>query len=91
MLNPSDPHPKATNAPVVSPKPANYEEMKRIAEILSAEFDFVRVDLYEINGKVYFGEMTFTPGCGLCGFRPDAWDYTLGELWHLDTSRKILF
>lgn len=47
------------------PKPANLDEMLRIAEILSADFDFVRVDLYNVNGKVYFGELTFTPANGV--------------------------
>lgn len=43
-------------------KPVTFEEMKRIAEILSQGFKYARVDLYEINGKVKFGEMTFMPG-----------------------------
>lgn len=43
-------------------KPSKFEEMKKIAKILSEGFKFVRVDLYEINGKVKFGEMTFMPG-----------------------------
>ena len=46
------------------PKPKNLEFMKRMAEILSADFEYVRVDMYEIDGKVLFGELTFTPaGC----------------------------
>ena len=44
------------------PKPTRFDEMKRICKILAKPFPFVRVDLYEVNGKVYFGEMTFTPG-----------------------------
>lgn len=43
-------------------KPATFEEMKRIAKILAQGFNFVRVDLYEINGIIKFGEMTFMPG-----------------------------
>lgn len=43
-------------------KPKTFDEMKRIAEVLSQNFRYVRVDLYEINGKVKFGEMTFMPG-----------------------------
>lgn len=46
------------------PKPKCFEKMKLIAETLSADFEYVRVDLYEIEGKVLFGELTFTPvGC----------------------------
>ncbi|MCH5241267.1 MAG: hypothetical protein J1F67_02425 [Muribaculaceae bacterium] len=42
-------------------QPHNLKEMVKIAEVLSQEFPFVRVDLYEVEGKIYFGEMTFTP------------------------------
>lgn len=45
-------------------KPQNFEHMKRMAEVLSADFEYVRVDMYEVDGKVLFGELTFTPaGC----------------------------
>ena len=47
------------------PKPRNLDRMLQIAEILSRDFDFVRVDLYEIHSKVYFGELTFTPANGV--------------------------
>ncbi len=54
------------------PKPRNLERMLEIARILSAEFDFVRVDLYETDGHVYFGELTFTPANGvLPSYRPE--------------------
>lgn len=42
-------------------RPDNLEKMLEVAEKLSADFPFVRVDLYETGGKIYFGEMTFTP------------------------------
>lgn len=45
-------------------KPQNFDQMVEMAQTLSADFDFVRVDLYEYNGKVYFGELTFTPQGG---------------------------
>ena len=60
-------------------KPINYDLMLRISEKLSQDMDFVRVDLYEINGKVYFGELTFFPGCGMEEFIPDKWDNILGS------------
>lgn len=47
------------------PKPENLEEMVRVAKVLAKPFPFVRVDLYNINGKIYFGELTFTPLGGL--------------------------
>lgn len=46
-------------------KPDNFSRMWEIASIISKEHKFVRVDLYNINGKIYFGEMTFTPAAGL--------------------------
>ena len=45
--------------------PEHFEEMKVVAETLSSDFKYVRVDLYEIEGKVYFGELTFTPANGV--------------------------
>lgn len=48
----------------ILPKPLQFDYMKQIAEDLSADFEYVRVDLYEIDGNVLFGELTFTPvGC----------------------------
>ncbi len=66
------------------PKPDKFEEMKKIAETLSASFPFVRVDLYYINGKIYFGEMTFFPGSGLWHITPEEKDREFGD-W-LDLS-----
>ncbi len=61
------------------PKPSSYEEMVALAEKLSAGIPFVRVDFYEVNGQVYFGEMTFYPGNGLEEFTPFEWDEKLGS------------
>lgn len=47
------------------PRPQNLEKMLQIAQTLSRDFDFVRVDLYDVNGRVYFGELTFTPANGV--------------------------
>lgn len=47
------------------PKPKNLEKMLQIAEVLSEDFVFVRVDLYNLDGKIYFGELTFTPANGV--------------------------
>ena len=68
------------------PRPQNFEEMKRIVSTLCRGFDQVRVDLYNINGRIYFSEMTFTDGCGYEAIFPEEWDIALGELWHLDVE-----
>ncbi len=65
------------------PKPENFDKMMELARVLSKEFDFVRVDLYNLKGKIYFGEMTFTPVAGRFVFKPAAWDRKLGEKWKL--------
>ena len=46
-------------------KPKNFDNMIKIAEKLAEDFKFVRVDLYNIDGKIYFGELTFTPRGGI--------------------------
>lgn len=61
------------------PKPHNYDLMVILAEKLSFGFPFVRVDFYEVNGAVFFGELTFFPGCGAEEFNPEEWDTTLGN------------
>lgn len=55
----------AKNSPAPLVKPARYAEMLAVAERLSAELPFCRVDLYYVNDKIYFGEMTMTPATGL--------------------------
>lgn len=61
-------------------KPKNYEKMLEIAEKLSSEFDYVRIDFYNIDGKIKFGEMTFTPAGGVDEL-PYELDRYLGQLW----------
>lgn len=60
-------------------KPENYDKMIEIAEMLSIGIPHVRADLYNINGQIYFGEMTFFSGGGTVKFEPDEWDYKVGE------------
>lgn len=69
-------HPNANTPPA---KPRCFEEMKSVASVLSQGLPFIRVDLYEINGKVYFGELTFCHWGGFTPFVPRSWDYTFGE------------
>lgn len=59
--------------------PRNYEKMIKFAEILSKDISFLRVDFYEINGRLYFGELTFYPGSGFEKFRPESYDELLGS------------
>jgi hypothetical protein len=62
-------------------KPMNFDQMMFVASRLSADFDFVRVDLYNVDGKIYFGEFTFTPTAGELKLRPESWDFKLGDKW----------
>lgn len=73
------------NYPV--PIPISFDKMKKSAEILSKGIPFVRVDFYEINGKMYFGELTFYPAAGLGVFSPDEWNYKLGDMINLPDKR----
>ena len=61
--------------------PVNLAQMIDAAEELGRGFDFVRVDLYEVGGHPYFGEMTFYPGSGLDPFNPVSLDRVIGEHW----------
>ena len=67
------------NADVIPERPKKFEEMKEIASILSKGFPEVRVDLYECNGDVFFGELTFFHWSGLMPYDPEEWDYRFGE------------
>lgn len=69
-------HPNAKTPPE---KPENLEEMKRLAATLSKGIPQVRVDFYEVDGKVYFGELTFSHFAGMVPFNPEEWDYTFGS------------
>lgn len=60
-------------------KPKNFELMKIIASKLSKGIPHVRVDLYNIDGKIYFGELTFFHHGGIVCFNPKEWDYTFGS------------
>lgn len=65
------------------PRPDSLENMVKIATALSASFPFVRVDLYETGGKVYFGEFTFFPRSGLGRLYPEDADLRIGRLLKL--------
>lgn len=71
---------KHKNNPNGIPKPKNLKEMLDIAQKLAKDIPFVRVDLYDIKNKIYFGEMTFYPSAGFEGFSPKEWDKKLGDM-----------
>ena len=60
-------------------KPENFEKMLELARTLSAGMRFLRVDLYSIENRIYFSELTFTPCSGLMPFEPEEWDAYMGE------------
>ncbi len=61
------------------PKPKQFDRMKEIAAELSKDFKFVRIDLYEYEGKILFGEMTFSPACCVFPYFSDAFDKAMGK------------
>ncbi len=69
-------------------KPKNFDEMVKISEDLASPFPFVRVDLYNINGTIYFSEMTFTPAKGTLILDDDKCDYEMGEWLDISKYRK---
>ena len=68
-------------------KPSNWDQMVKMAEDLAKPFPSVRVDLYDIDGKIYFSEMTFTPAKGTLILDDDQCEFEMGE-W-LDISNSI--
>ena len=72
------------------PKPPTLNLMIDFAKKLSKDFPyFVRVDFYEVNGKIYFSEYTFYSDAGLAKFTPDDWDIKLGNLINLPKEKMI--
>lgn len=64
------------------PRPKSLDTMLDLAAQLSTGFDFVRVDLYDCEDGVKFGEMTFTPRAGNLPFQPSSWNEVLGDYWN---------
>lgn len=64
-------------------KPLLFDEAKHIAEKLSGEFSFVRVDLYILPDRIYFGELTNFPGNGYERFNPDQYDFYAGGMLNI--------
>lgn len=68
-------------------KPKTWDRMIEIAERLSAGIPYVRVDVYDVDGKIYFGEMTFYTWAGFFRFRPKKWDAILGSWLQLPEKK----
>lgn len=77
-------------APLPNPvKPLNFGKMIEYAGKLSEDFKFVRVDFYEINGEVFLGEMTFTPGSGFFNYTDKKYDKIFGDMLDLKNKKVI--
>lgn len=70
-------------------KPKGFEKMIELSRKLSKDIPHVRVDFYDINGKVYFGELTFYHLSGFEKFEPEEWDRKLGDMLELPKEKKI--
>jgi hypothetical protein len=66
--------------------PSNFQQMVAFATQLSKGYSFLRVDLYNLNGVLFFGELTFFPDSGFCKFLPEQWDEKLGELLSIEST-----
>lgn len=71
-------------SPVVFEKPQFFDEMKRIAGVLSSGIPFVRVDMYYVEGKILVGELTFYHYGGFIPFNPPEWDRTIGGYLNIE-------
>ena len=65
------------------PRPENFSSMLATAEKLGEDFDYIRVDLYTIQGRIYFGELTLYPVSGHYAYSPKEFDFELGAYWKL--------
>lgn len=79
--------PKIPNGSTPLPKPEKLDEMLALAEKLSKDIPFLRVDLYVVEGKIYFSELTFFPASGFEGFDPPQWDRTFGQWLELPAKQ----
>ncbi len=79
------PYYRADYKPITFPvdKPKNFEKMVEYARILSKDFPHVRVDFYNIDGEIIFGELTFSCASGYLVFDPDEFDFIMGDWFEL--------
>lgn len=69
--------------------PQNLDQMIILAEQLSKDLPFLRVDFYNINTKIFFGELTFFPSSGMTRFEPEEWNYKLGMYLKLPEKNQL--
>jgi hypothetical protein len=69
------------NSDQAIPPPPNFETLVRVAEDLSAGYDFIRVDMYNVRGRIFIGEFTVYAGGGFVRFLPRELDSVLGAKW----------
>ena len=79
-----------SHAEIHPEKPEQFEKMVAIAEKLAKGLPHIRVDLYDCNGKIYFGELTFFDGSGFDKIEPIEWDYKIGDRLHLPRKQSDL-
>ena len=77
------------NADYPVERPDNFKYMVEVARKLSSPFPHCRVDLYNVDGKVYFGEITFYHGGGCNNIQPEEWDYKIGSWIDLNSTKII--
>lgn len=79
------------NIPWEMAKPNSFDEMKDLAEKIASYIgnSYERIDFYNVDGKVYFGEVTFYPGGGSDKLRPIEWEYILGRWIELPINKKL--
>ena len=80
---------KHPNSGIMWEKPKGFDSMKVLAAQLSKGIPHVRVDFYNISGKIYFGEFTFFSAGGNLLFEPDSWDRIIGDWLILPSKNKI--
>lgn len=68
---------------IIFTEPKKYDQMLEIAKVLSQGFPFARIDLYNVEGKIYFSEVTFFPTSGFGPFTSDEWDLKIGDMLQL--------
>ncbi len=72
-------------------KPDNFDLMKKLVRKLATGFDYIRVDIYSVNGKIYFGEFTHAPANGMEQLKPDSMNELWGKLWEIDPQNEHLY
>jgi len=70
-------------------RPPELDKMVEMAHVLAADWDFIRIDLYAVDGEVWFGEYTPYPGSGLLPYKPMSFDFEQGSHWNLPDLHEV--